>query len=160
MWDASDLYFDSISQVHVDGWSRGRVVLLGDAGYCPSPASGQGTNLALVGAYVLAGELALAGGDPSGSAGYENAMRAYVERNQKLMPGGVKTMIPSTALAIRMGHAFNRVMLSRPLRPLAARALPAADTFTPREYPAELGHLGPSPLASSGGALTCSTATS
>ena len=152
METADDFYFDAYSQVRMPTWSTGRVVLLGDAAYCPSPASGQGTNLALVGAYVLAGELALAGGDPSGSTGYENAMRAYVERNQKLMPGGVKTMIPRTALAIRLGHVFNRVMLSRPLRPLAARALPAADTFTPRDYPAELGRVAPGspPLERSG----------
>ena len=143
METADDFYFDAYSQVTMPTWVNGRVVLLGDAGYCPSPASGQGTNLALVGAYVLAGELALAAGDPSGSTGYENAMRAYVQRNQKLIPGGVKTMIPKTALAIRMVHAFIRAMLSRPLRPLAVRALPAAETFTPLDYPTELGRLGP-----------------
>jgi 2-polyprenyl-6-methoxyphenol hydroxylase-like FAD-dependent oxidoreductase len=58
-----DFYFDSISQVHMDSLSRDRVVLLGDAGYCPSPAAGQGTSLALTGAYILAGELARAAGD-------------------------------------------------------------------------------------------------
>jgi 2-polyprenyl-6-methoxyphenol hydroxylase-like FAD-dependent oxidoreductase len=135
---AEDFYFDAYVQVRMPSWVRGRVVLLGDAGYCPSPASGQGTNLALVGAYVLAGELALAEGDPAGLAAYERAMRGYVERNQKLMPGGVKAMIPDSALAIRLGHLLNRVVLSRPLRPLAARAFAAEDPFTPRDYPAEL----------------------
>ena len=55
--NASDFYLESMGQVRLDRWSRGRVVLLGDAGYCPSPLTGLGTNLALVGAYVLAGEL-------------------------------------------------------------------------------------------------------
>jgi 2-polyprenyl-6-methoxyphenol hydroxylase-like FAD-dependent oxidoreductase len=135
---ADDFYFDAYAQVKMPTWVNGRVVLLGDAGYCPSPASGQGTNLALVGAYVLAGELALAKGDPSGLAGYESALREYVERNQKLMPGGIGAMIPKSALAIRMGHLFNKVMLSRPLRPLAARAFATEDPFTPRDYAAEL----------------------
>src|SRR5689334_17544797 len=135
---ADDFYFDAYAQVKMPTWVNGRVVLLGDAGYCPSPASGQGTNLALVGAYVLAGELALAHGDPSGLAAYESAMREYVERNQKLMPGGIGAMIPGSALAIRAGHLLNRVMLSRPLRPLVARAFVPEDPFTPRDYAVEL----------------------
>ncbi len=56
MADAPDFYFDAISQVHMGRWSNGRVALVGDASYGPSPASGQGTSLALVGAYVLAGD--------------------------------------------------------------------------------------------------------
>ena len=52
-----DFYFDSFAQVHMPAWSTGRVTLVGDAGYCASPLSGMGTSLALVGAYVLAGEL-------------------------------------------------------------------------------------------------------
>jgi len=55
MRDAPDFYFDSTSQIVMDRWSDGRVVLLGDAAYCPSPASGQGASTALVGAYLLAG---------------------------------------------------------------------------------------------------------
>ncbi len=47
---AEDFYFDSISQIRMDGWSQGRVTLVGDAGYCPAPAVGGGTSLAMVGA--------------------------------------------------------------------------------------------------------------
>jgi 2-polyprenyl-6-methoxyphenol hydroxylase-like FAD-dependent oxidoreductase len=54
---APDFYFDSISQIQMDRWSRGRETLVGDAGYCPGPAVGGGTTVAAVGAYVLAGEL-------------------------------------------------------------------------------------------------------
>ncbi|WP_149184890.1 FAD-dependent monooxygenase [Streptomyces sp. TRM49041] len=83
--DAEDFFCDAMAQVRMDRWSRGRVVLLGDAGYCPSPVSGQGTSLALVGAYVLAGELARAGGDhAAGFAAYEERMRPFVELNQAL----------------------------------------------------------------------------
>jgi flavin-dependent dehydrogenase len=69
----------------MDRWSSGRVGLLGDAAFSSSPMSGGGTGLALVGAYLLAGELAAAGWDPAaGFAGYERQMRPFVEANQEI----------------------------------------------------------------------------
>jgi 2-polyprenyl-6-methoxyphenol hydroxylase-like FAD-dependent oxidoreductase len=74
-----------MTQIHMERWWRGRVALVGDAAYCPSPASGQGTSLALVGARVLAGELAAAGGDHVAAfARYQDQMRGYVQQNQQL----------------------------------------------------------------------------
>jgi 2-polyprenyl-6-methoxyphenol hydroxylase-like FAD-dependent oxidoreductase len=85
MWDAADFHFDSMSQIHLDQWWRGRVVLLGDAGYCGSPMSGQGTSMAMVGAYVLAGELKAAHGDHrTAFPAYQDALRGYVADNQRL----------------------------------------------------------------------------
>ena len=76
---ADDLYLDSISQVAMRSWTRGRVSLVGDAGYSPGPAVGGGTSLAVLGAYVLAAELAAAGPDlASGLAAYEAAIRPAV----------------------------------------------------------------------------------
>jgi len=98
---ADDFYFDSISQARLDGWSRGRVTLVGDAAYCASPASGQGTSLALVGAYVLAGELAVAGLD-DGPRRYEERMRPFVERNQRLGPANIKRMVLRSRGQVRM----------------------------------------------------------
>jgi 2-polyprenyl-6-methoxyphenol hydroxylase-like FAD-dependent oxidoreductase len=93
MWDAPDFHFDAMAQVHMDRWSRGRVALLGDAGYCGSPLSGQGTSMALVGAYVLAGELAAAGGDHrTAFAAYEAELRDFVRRNQELALAGREQM--------------------------------------------------------------------
>ncbi|KUL46006.1 FAD-dependent oxidoreductase [Streptomyces sp. NRRL F-4489] len=84
MWDAPDFHFDSMSQIRMDSWSRGRVVLLGDAGYCGSPMTGQGTSLALIGAYVLAGELKAAGGDHRAAfAAYEEELRDHVRGTQQ-----------------------------------------------------------------------------
>ena len=69
----------------MDRWSSGRVGLIGDAAYSASPMSGGGTGLALVGAYMLAGELAASGWDPeAGFAGYEERMRSYVDANQDI----------------------------------------------------------------------------
>ncbi|MGP3975636.1 FAD-dependent monooxygenase [Streptomyces sp. 8N114] len=85
MWDAPDFHFDAGAQIHMDSWARGRVVLLGDAGYCGSPASGQGSSMALVGAYVLAGELKAADGDHRAAfAAYERELRPWVTANQAL----------------------------------------------------------------------------
>jgi 2-polyprenyl-6-methoxyphenol hydroxylase-like FAD-dependent oxidoreductase len=93
MRNAPDFYFDEMSQVKMDRWSKGRVALVGDAGYCCSPLSGQGTSVALLGAYILAGELAAAGDDyAQGFANYQNEFQDYVKRNQWLVidniPGG------------------------------------------------------------------------
>jgi 2-polyprenyl-6-methoxyphenol hydroxylase-like FAD-dependent oxidoreductase len=90
---APDFYFDEMSQIKMDRWSRGRVGLVGDAGYCCSPLSGQGTSVALLGAYILAGELATAGDDYElGFANYYTEFHDYVARNQWLVvdniPGG------------------------------------------------------------------------
>jgi 2-polyprenyl-6-methoxyphenol hydroxylase-like FAD-dependent oxidoreductase len=83
--DTPDFYLDQVAQVVMDRWSSGRVGLLGDAAFSSSPLSGQGTGLALVGAYLLAGELAVAGWDPrAGFAGYERRMRSFVEANQEI----------------------------------------------------------------------------
>jgi 2-polyprenyl-6-methoxyphenol hydroxylase-like FAD-dependent oxidoreductase len=85
MNDSDDFYFDSIAQIKMDSWTKGRVALLGDAGYCASPLSGQGTNLAIIGAYILAGELKSVGGDYSVAfKHYNELMRPLVDASQDL----------------------------------------------------------------------------
>ena len=90
--EAPDFHCDAVAQIHMERWSHGRTVLLGDAGYCASPMSGQGTSLALVGAHVLAAELGRAGEDHrTAFARYEERMRPFVALNQALAtenPGG------------------------------------------------------------------------
>jgi 2-polyprenyl-6-methoxyphenol hydroxylase-like FAD-dependent oxidoreductase len=90
---ASDWYFDTAAQIEMPRWSQGRVVLVGDAAYCASPMSGQGTSIALIGAYVLAGELAASSGDHrSAFAEFESVMRPFVEANQALGLKSAKLM--------------------------------------------------------------------
>ena len=94
-------YFDSISQLQLDTWSRGRVTLVGDAGYCPGPAVGGSTSLAVIGAYVLAGELAQADGDHARAfAGYQREMAETVRRSRAFARGAAKTVIPGSAAAV------------------------------------------------------------
>jgi 2-polyprenyl-6-methoxyphenol hydroxylase-like FAD-dependent oxidoreductase len=93
MRSAPDFYFDEMSQIAMDHWSLGRVALVGDAAYCCSPLSGQGTSVALLGAYILAGELAIAGYDHGlGFTNYFQLFHGYTERTQFLatdnIPGG------------------------------------------------------------------------
>lgn len=94
-------YFDSITQLRMDTWSRGRVTLAGDAGYCPGPAVGGSTSLAIVGAYVLAGELAAARGDHErGFAAYEAALRPYVAASREFALHAAKRLIPDGRRAL------------------------------------------------------------
>lgn len=84
MSSCDDFYFDAITQIKMNKWTKGRVALMGDAGYCASPLSGQGNNLAMIGAYILAGELKAAGGDYHHAfQRYNELMRPFVEKNQE-----------------------------------------------------------------------------
>jgi 2-polyprenyl-6-methoxyphenol hydroxylase-like FAD-dependent oxidoreductase len=128
---ADDFYLEAVGQVHLDRWSRGRVALLGDAGCCPTPLTGLGTSLALVGAYVLAGELAAAGGDHDAAfARYEQVMRPYVASAQQLPPGGVRGFAPSSALAITLRAASMRWMTRWPMRSVLAAQFAKAGSIT------------------------------
>jgi len=97
---SAEFYFDAVGQVRAPQWSRGRVALVGDAGYCPSPISGMGTSLALVGAYVLASELSRHQDHARAFASYEQTMRPYVRQAQKLPPGTPRLAHPKTKLGI------------------------------------------------------------
>jgi 2-polyprenyl-6-methoxyphenol hydroxylase-like FAD-dependent oxidoreductase len=97
METAPDFYFDSVSQIKMDRWSQGRTALLGDAAWCGSPLSGMGTGMAIVGAYVLAGELAQAAGDHRVAfERYENLMREFVKKCQGIADGGTEWFVPRT----------------------------------------------------------------
>lgn len=81
---ATDLYIDAVSQIRLDRWSRGRVALLGDAAAAVSLLAGEGTGLAMLAAYVLAGELSRAHGDHRVAfAAYEQRLRAFVSDKQR-----------------------------------------------------------------------------
>lgn len=124
---ADDFYFDAFTQVHMDTWSSGRVTLVGDAGYCASPLSGMGTSLALVGAYVLAGELGSAdvGLDEPRLANaldrYHAVMRPYVDRCQDL-PKGIDGYAPKSTFDIAITTVAMKYMQRWPFRPVAERA--------------------------------------
>jgi 2-polyprenyl-6-methoxyphenol hydroxylase-like FAD-dependent oxidoreductase len=134
MHASDDFVLDSMSQVHLPTWSRGRVVLLGDAAWSPTPLTGLGTTLALVGAYVLAGELSVARAPAEGFRRYEQLLRPYVSGAQKLPPGGVKGFAPMRAMDIRLRTASMRLMTRRPFAQLIARQFEKAGDLALPDY--------------------------
>ncbi|MEB3032568.1 FAD-binding domain [[Mycobacterium] nativiensis] len=114
--DPADLYFDVVSQVRMERWSRGRVLLIGDAAGCISLLGGEGTGLAITEAYVLAGELQRAGGDHSRAfAAYESLLRPFIEAKQS----GARNSLGFFATRTRFGLRFrNMAMRAMNLRML------------------------------------------
>ncbi|MFF3554150.1 FAD-dependent monooxygenase [Streptomyces tsukubensis] len=113
MEEADDLFFDGVGQIRVPRWSSGRVALVGDAAYAPSFLTGQGSSLALVGAYMLAGSLA--GRDhAAGFAAYEHDTRGFVTVNQELVGAGSATLFPTTARALEERNDMLRHLVARP----------------------------------------------
>ncbi|MBO0682395.1 MAG: FAD-dependent monooxygenase [Candidatus Dormibacteraeota bacterium] len=130
MWSAPDFFFEPVAQVHLDRWWRGRVTLLGDAACCPTSLSGMGTSLAIVGAYVLAAELATAGGDHKAALPrYQERMSAYVKQAQRLPGMGVAGFAPSSALSIRIRATSMSWMTRWPMRSLVAGQFTKADAI-------------------------------
>jgi len=118
MPEATDFYFDSVSQVHLDRWSAGRIALVGDAGYAAGPG-GNGTGTAVIAAYVLAGELAAARGDYRVAfARYQRLLRRYVAGGQKQARGGAAFLAPATAKKIAQRDRFFRMLSYLPAKGL------------------------------------------
>jgi 2-polyprenyl-6-methoxyphenol hydroxylase-like FAD-dependent oxidoreductase len=96
-----DLYFDSVSQVCMPAWSKGRIVLVGDAAYCPSLLAGEGAGFALAGAYLLGGELQRANGDHLAAfRAYEQRFRPFIERKQQSAQQFASNFTPKTRLGL------------------------------------------------------------
>ncbi|KAI9602645.1 hypothetical protein H4Q26_001936 [Puccinia striiformis f. sp. tritici PST-130] len=100
--DANDLYVQEIAQTKTKTWSKGRVVLVGDTAFCPSAVTGLGTTAAIAGAYVLAAEIVKNPSDHQAAfSAYDETLRAWVEKIQKLPPGVPKLRNPETAWGIK-----------------------------------------------------------
>ncbi|KAJ3499057.1 hypothetical protein NLG97_g642 [Lecanicillium saksenae] len=118
---SDDFYCERIGLVKLDAWHRGRIVLVGDAAYCPSVLTGMGTTCGVVGAYILAGELSrLHGRDDTRHATLDEALGAYETCFRPFMDqvqDGVgeeslisKMLMPSSALGVATLNFFLRAM--------------------------------------------------
>jgi 2-polyprenyl-6-methoxyphenol hydroxylase-like FAD-dependent oxidoreductase len=117
---ADDLYFDQVSQIKMPGWSRGRVALVGDAAFCVSLTAGQGSALAMTGAYTLAGELVKAAGRHEAAfPNYEARLRDYLGAKQK----GAERFSAAFAPRTRWGLFLRNQVIN-------ACALPGLSTLT------------------------------
>ncbi|MET8162065.1 FAD-dependent monooxygenase [Sphaerisporangium sp. NPDC005289] len=126
MRTADDLFFDVVSQIRMPRWSAGRVALAGDAAHAPSFLTGQGSSLALVGAYLLAGELATDRDHTAALTAYEQRARAFVEMNQALVTEGDATLLPGTEEALARRNRMLRGLTVMP----AAEGRPAYSALT------------------------------
>jgi len=142
--DAPDLYFDTVGQIKLDSWSRGRVVLLGDAAWCAGPG-GSGTGLAMMGAQILAGELTAAGGDHTAAfARYEQRLRKPARIGQKNGAGSAGFLVPATAEALAKRNRMYRSLTG----PIGRRVFEymgnrGANAVKFREYPQPRAHALP-----------------
>lgn len=115
--DASGVYFDSISQIRMETWTKGRVALVGDSAACPSLIAGEGAGFALAEAYVLAGEIHRHGADlDSALKQYEKRMKPYTARKQRYSEGLVPSFVPKTALGIK-ARDFATLLMRLPVFP-------------------------------------------
>jgi 2-polyprenyl-6-methoxyphenol hydroxylase-like FAD-dependent oxidoreductase len=106
---AKDLYFDSVSQVRVRPWWRGRVALVGDAASCVS-LFGDGSSLAMAGAFTLAEELAASPGDHRlAFRRYEASHRNLVDPKQRNIPRAASLLIPATRAGILARNLATRL---------------------------------------------------
>ncbi len=103
MQTSENFYNQEVVQVRLDTWSKGRVVLLGDAAYCPSPFSGMGTSAALMGAYVLAGEINRNPDNLSQAfANYDRVLRPVIDEVQDVNPSLLRLGIPKSRFGIQV----------------------------------------------------------
>ncbi len=132
---ADDLYFDAIASADVRSYACGRVGLLGDAAW-GGTIGGQGTGLAIVGAYVLAGEIAAAGGDHATAfTRYEERMRAFATRCQSGASRAGAFLAPRTRWGLALRNYSHRALTSRPLIGLFERMVrSAAEDLALPEY--------------------------
>jgi 2-polyprenyl-6-methoxyphenol hydroxylase-like FAD-dependent oxidoreductase len=102
-----ELYFDRVSQIKMQDWSRGRIALIGDAAFCVSLLAGQGSALAMISAYVLAGELAAAGGRyDQAFARYEALLRSFISAKQEGAVRFAGAFAPRTRTGLYVRNLF------------------------------------------------------
>lgn len=108
---AEMIYFDRMSQIKMPRWHKGRVALLGDAAAAVSLLAGEGTGLAMIEAYVLAGELHRANGDYRVAfPAYEDRLRSFLEKKQKSAENFASTFVPSTDLGVWFRNQASKLM--------------------------------------------------
>jgi 2-polyprenyl-6-methoxyphenol hydroxylase-like FAD-dependent oxidoreductase len=121
MEETDDFYFDVLRQVRMPKWSKGRVVLVGDAAWCATPLAGIGTTLAITGAYVLAGELCRHQNVSGALDAFEEAMRPMVEEGQGVPKVGPKMMNPHSRLGIHLLHGVLNIASKPAVRGIASK---------------------------------------
>lgn len=112
MQACANFYFDVVSQIRIEKWSQGRVALVGDAAHCAALVAGEGSKLAMMGGYILAGELKVALGEYQSAFGnYERAFRPLVTSEQAKVKSGSNFLVPETARAVWIQNHLSPLLL-------------------------------------------------
>jgi len=132
---AKTFYFDSVSQIRMPSWTRGRVALVGDAAACPSFLAGQGSALAMVESYTLAAELARSGDHREAFARYEKRLAPLLRSKQHAAKDLALAFAPNTQFQLLIRNTAMRLMsLPKAADLLMGRSFKDAvelPTFTP-----------------------------
>lgn len=123
---ADDFWFDDLRQVRMKRWSAGTVVLVGDAAWCVTPLGGVGASLALIGAYVLAGEFAKTSNVAEALAAYDHVLRPVVNKAQNIPKIVPRLVHPRSRMGVIMLRVVQRLIAIGPVSRLAAKALTPA----------------------------------
>jgi 2-polyprenyl-6-methoxyphenol hydroxylase-like FAD-dependent oxidoreductase len=108
---ATEIYFDTVSQIRMDRWTKGRVALVGDAAACVSLMAGEGTGLAIAEAYVLAGELHACHGDFAAAfARYERRLMPILKEKQRSAGRLASSFAPKSSLGIVVRNLVTQLM--------------------------------------------------
>lgn len=135
--EVNHIYYDRVSQIHMDRWTRGRVALIGDAASCLSLLAGEGTGMGMLAAYILAGELTLAGGNyATAFSRYEQRLMPLLARKQKNALKVAPTFLPKGRLAIVVRNVITRILPSRIVARIALMSM--KDNFESPEYEKQL----------------------
>ena len=111
MREVGDIYCDSVTQIRLDRWAKGRTALIGDAAACVSLMAAEGTGLAMVEAYVLAGELRNCGGDHTAAfARYEQRMMPLLRRKQRFAARFGSSFAPKTRFGLASRNLVMRLL--------------------------------------------------
>ncbi|MGH9675718.1 MAG: FAD-binding domain [Candidatus Acidiferrum sp.] len=140
-----EVYFDRVSQIRMECWSKGRVMLIGDAAACVSLLAGEGAGLAMTQAYVLAGELSRAGHDYEAAyRRYEQMLRPFVEARQKSARYFASALVPKTRVGVWIRNQATKLMAIPPVaRYFLVREL--RDDFDLPNYDVQVPHQRESP---------------
>jgi 2-polyprenyl-6-methoxyphenol hydroxylase-like FAD-dependent oxidoreductase len=108
---SDNIYFDSVSQIRMNRWTKGRVGLVGDAAACVSLMAGEGTGLAIAEAYVLAGELHACNGDVAAAfARYEERLMPFLKKKQASAAKFASSFAPKSSLGITFRDLVTQLM--------------------------------------------------
>jgi 2-polyprenyl-6-methoxyphenol hydroxylase-like FAD-dependent oxidoreductase len=137
----AEVYYDQVAQIQLPSWSKGRVVLVGDACYAVSLIAGQGASLGMAGAYLLAYRLARVRSVPEALAEYERLWRPVAEEKQRVGRAGARRFLPETARQLRL----RRAVLRMARLPVIDRYVAASLTGKPTTLISNLHHAGGAP---------------